>query len=389
MSRWTVLTLLFFVRTGMGFQYQTPAALGTLMQSHYSVALDQIGLLIGIYFVTGMGLAIPTAALGSLVNEKRAVSIGLALMALGGLWAGLAEGWVGLAAARVVAGTGGVLINILMTKIVADWFADGALATAMAIFVNSWPVGIAVALVAAPALALNFGPAAVFYVGAAWSLAALVLIQLLPAPPARQAAATSAEWPTSRNGVRVVLAGLVWAFFNAAFVVVFSFGPTMLQEDGLSLVAAGGAISLILWFSILGVFAGGVLADKSGRPGLIIVVCSVLMIAAIILVANVSLTYAMFAVLGALTGLPAGSIMALPARILPVQQRLRGMAYFYTIFYAVIVLSPIAAGIVSARSGSARVAFLGSAALMAAGLVSYALLKLFERRGAARSTATA
>lgn len=389
MSRWTVLTLLFFVRTGMGFQYQTPAALGTLMQSHYSVALDQIGLLIGIYFVTGMGLAIPTAALGSLVNEKRAVSVGLALMAVGGLWAGLAQGWGGLVAARIIGGTGGVLINILMTKIVADWFADGALATAMAIFVNSWPVGIAIALVAVPALAVNFGPAAAFYVGAAWSLAALVAMQLLPASPERQASAVPAEWPTSRNGVRVILAGLVWAFFNAAFVVVFSFGPTMLQEDGLSLVAAGGAISLILWFSIVGVFTGGVLADKSGRPGLIIVACSLALVAAIAVVANVSSSYVMFAVLGVLTGLPAGSIMALPARILPGQERMRGMGYFYTIFYAVIVLSPVAAGILSAHSGSARAAFMSSAGLMMAGLVCFALLKIFERRSTARSTAPA
>lgn len=389
MSRWTVLTILFFVRTGMGFQYQTPAALGTLLQSHYSVALDQIGLLIGIYFVTGMGLAIPAAALGSLVNEKRAVSIGLALMAVGGLCAGLSQGWGGLAAARVIAGTGGVLINILMTKIVADWFADGAIATAMAIFVNSWPVGIAVALVAAPAIGLNFGPAAVFYAGAAWALAGLVLIQFLPAPPEKQASARPAEWQSSRNSVRVVLAGLVWAFFNAAFVVVFSFGPTMLQEDGLSLVAAGGAISLILWFSIVGVFAGGVLADKSGRPGLIIVACSVLMIVAIAVVAKVSSSYVMFAVLGMLTGLPAGSIMALPARILPVPERARGMAYFYTVFYAVIVLSPIIAGLLSAHAGSARVAFLASAGLMAAGLACFALLKLVERRWLARSTAAA
>lgn len=389
MSRWTVLTLLFFVRTGMGFQYQTPAALGTLMQSHYSVALDQIGLLIGIYFVTGMGLAIPAATFGSLLDEKRAVSIGLALMAAGGLWAGLAQGWGGLAAARVVAGTGGVLINIMMTKIVADWFADGALATAMAVFVNSWPVGIAVALVAAPSLGLYFGPASAFYGGAVWALVGLVLVQFLPAPPERPATARQIEWPTTRNSVRVILAGLVWAFFNAAFVVVFSFGPTMLQEDGLSLVAAGGAISLILWFSIAGVLAGGVLADRSGRPGLIIVVCSMFLIAAVVLVAEVSLSYAMFAVLGVLTGLPAGSIMALPARILRVSERIRGMAYFFTVFYAVIVLSPMAAGVMSARAGSARVAFLGSAGLMAAALACFALMKFFERRWPARSTAAA
>ena len=388
MSRWTVLSILFFVRTGMGFQYETPAAVGPLLQSYYSVALDQIGLLIGVYFVTGMGLAIPSAALGSLINEKRAVSIGLALMALGGLLSGLSPGWTGLVAARVLAGTGGVLINVLMTKIVADWFADGALATAMGVFVNSWPVGIAISLLAGPSLSLQFGTPMVFYAGALWAVAGLGLIRLLPDAPVRQAA-QAAEWPRARNGFLVVLAGLVWAFFNAAFVVIFSFGPTMLREEGFSLIAAGGAVSLVLWFSIAGVFVGGVVADRLQRPNLLIAGSGVLILAIIVWAGGVAPSFIAFAALGALIGLPAGAIMALPARLLPPVERARGMAYFYTVFYAVIVLSPVGAGILSARAGSAHAAFLGSAVLMAAGLVCFAALKILERRWSTRSIAVA
>ena len=389
MSRWTVLLILFFARTGMGFQYQTPAAVAPLLQSQYSVALDQIGLLIGVYFITGLGLAIPTAALGSLLNEKRAVSIGLALMALGGVCSALSPAWTGFVTARVIAGTGGVLVNVLMTKMAADWFSDGALATAMAIFVNSWPVGIAIGLLVIPSISLTFGTSAVFYIGALWAAGALCLVQVLPPPPSRQVAGLPAKWPDRRNGLLVALAGLVWAFFNAAFVVVFSFGPAMLREEGMSLIGAGGAVSLVLWFSIAGVFVGGVLSDKLRAPTAIIAACGVLIIAAILYAGNTSPSFIAFAAIGVLIGLPAGAIMALPARLLPVPERVRGMGYFYTVFYAVIVLSPVAAGALAVRTGSANTAFQTSAILMTAGLFCFAVLKTLERRWRPQSIAAA
>lgn len=58
-----------------------------------------------------------------------------------------------LVAGRVVAGTGGVILNVVMSKMVVGWFVDREISTAMAIFINSWPVGIAVALVVLPLLA--------------------------------------------------------------------------------------------------------------------------------------------------------------------------------------------------------------------------------------------
>ncbi len=388
MSRWVVLWVLFFVRTGMGFQYQTPAAIGPLLQSQFGLPLDQFGLLVGLYFFTGLGLAIPSAALGSVIDEKKAVTIGLILMIAGALWSSFASGWGGLVGGRLLAGTGGVLINVLLTKIVADWFSEGGLANAMAIFVNSWPVGIAIALLVVPFLGVQYGTTGAFLAGAIWALAALVLIQIVPSTPARQLAG-SAEWPSARNGLRVLLAGLVWAFWNAAFVIVFSFGPAMLRDDGFSLITAGGVISLVMWFSIVGVFAGGVLADRLRQPGVLITSVGLLLVGNIVLASGHTASIVVFACLGLIVGLPAGAIMSLPARILPLSERVRGMGYFYTVFYAVIVLSPILAGYLSVRTGSTRIAFLSSGGFAIAGLVSFAALVLVERCWQPRAAVTA
>ena len=55
---------------------------------------------------------------------------------------------------RIVSGTGAVLLNVLLAKMVADWFGDRDLATAMGILVVSWPVGIGLALVVLGPLAV-------------------------------------------------------------------------------------------------------------------------------------------------------------------------------------------------------------------------------------------
>jgi MFS family permease len=82
--------------------------------------------------------------------------------------------WSGQISGRLVAGVGSVLMGVLMTKMVADWFAGKELSTAMAIFVNSWPIGIAISLLALPpigvahgASAANLAVAALVTVGAA------------------------------------------------------------------------------------------------------------------------------------------------------------------------------------------------------------------------------
>ena len=75
------------------------------------------------------------------------------LMTAGGLVAATSSNWELQETARLVAGIGGVLLNVLLTKMVADWFAGKEIASAMGIFVNSWPVGIALALLVLPGIA--------------------------------------------------------------------------------------------------------------------------------------------------------------------------------------------------------------------------------------------
>src|SRR5690606_25276338 len=67
-------------------------------------------------------------------------------MGAGGLWLSLADSFYEATAARLTSGIGAVMLNVLVTKMVADWFEGRDRFLAMAILINAWPIGIGIAL---------------------------------------------------------------------------------------------------------------------------------------------------------------------------------------------------------------------------------------------------
>jgi len=118
-----MLAILFIARTAVGFQFQSVAALGPVMVTELSIDYATLGTLVGLYMLPGVLLAVPGGVLGQRFGDKRVSLIGVGLMILGGLMvAARATSWtVGLG--RAVSGTGAVLLNILLAKMVTDWFA--------------------------------------------------------------------------------------------------------------------------------------------------------------------------------------------------------------------------------------------------------------------------
>src|SRR6266516_3008406 len=124
-NRWVALTIVFVTRLSMGYQFQSVASVGPLLVPELGLTWTQLGSLIGLYMLPGAFFALPGGMLGQRVGERRTVVGSLALM--------------------VVSGVGAVLMNILLAKMVADWFAGREMSTAMAVMLTSWPVGLGLA----------------------------------------------------------------------------------------------------------------------------------------------------------------------------------------------------------------------------------------------------
>lgn len=377
-SRWTILAVLFLARAAMAFQFQSVAAASGELGRTFGASLADIGLLIGLYFAPGTALALPGSALGRRFGEKRAALAGLAMMLAGEVLMATAPSWNAQLGGRLATGVGGVVINVLMTKMLADWFAGREIATAMAIFVNSWPVGIAISLIVLPTVAAAFGLAATELAVAGAVAVALGLFAFAYRPPIARAAPVAHAAGRSRfeaGTVRaVVAAGLAWCLYNVGFAMIFSFGPSMLVARGWSAAAAGWNISIVLWLAAVSVPFGGWLADRTQRGGIVLVAGCFVFALLVLALSRGGLVLALLVAIGLVCGLPAGPIMSLPARVLDEETRPIGMGIFYTVYYAGMLVAPAIAGKLSAIAGNASAALdFGALALFAcAGLFTAA-----------------
>ena len=376
--------MLFVIRLTMAFQFQSVAAVAPLLDQTFGVSLADIGWLIGLYFAPGLALALPGGAIGKRFGDKPTVIASLLLMLIGELAMAVSSSWSIQIAGRLVSGAGGVMFNVQMTKMVADWFAGREIATAMAIFVNSWPAGIALSLVSLPLIATGFGVEAVYLaVAATIALALVFFAAAYPSPPKTTTAAAAAEssWPGRDALIALIAAGLIWGLFNIGFAMIFSFGPAMLDERGWSISAAGSVISIVLWLAVISVPLGGVLADRTGRPDLVLAGGCIVFAGLMIVLPRSDSVISTVTAIGLLSGLPVGPMMSLPTRVLKPETRAIGMGIFYTLYYATMMLGPVVAGALAKSTGHAASAFdFGTAALLACPLLLWAFNRLPEAR---------
>lgn len=303
-------------------------------------------------------------------------------MTSGALLGLFATSWNAEILARLLAGMGGVLLNVLMTKMVTDWFAQKDIATAMGLYVNSWPVGIALALVSLPGLHELWG---VFWADVLVLTVcggALILFMVMYQDPPDLAESKTGPIFGQPGGaspvIGIALAGSIWGLMNAGLALGFSFGTPLLVGFGVGETVAAGQTSLLVW--TLAFFApfGGIIADRTGRYDFVITLAIIGFGAAMALAATGEMSLIAFAGAGVCAGLSAGPIMSLAAGVLPAHWRAQGMGLFFTVYYATMMLAPPLAGFFAERTGTLGVTFWIAVALIWLCLPILALLPRYR-----------
>ena len=384
-NRWAVLAVVFVTRISMAFQFQSIASVGPLLVRDFGWSYSQLGWLIGLYMLPGVAFALPGGLLGQRFGDRRVVLIGLALMVLGGLVTARSDGFALAATSRLVSGIGAVLMNILLAKMVAEWFAGQELSTGMGIMLTAWPIGLGVAASTLGTIAVRWSWRAAIDATALVAAIGLVLIlTLYREPPGRSndaAAPIAARFRLPPRDLALsVSAGAAWGCFNAAFIALLSFGPALLVARGVEIGAAGRAISLAVWMTFVSVPLGGYLNDRLRRPDLVIVAGSVvtgLVMLALPLVDHVALA---FAVIGVVSGGPAGAIMALLPPALRPERLATGFGVYYTVFYLAMALGQPLAGFIRDTTESPASPVIFAAVVMSATAVGLAVFRKIEAR---------
>ena len=186
-SLWVILATLTLARTTMGFQFQSIAAVGPAFIDQSIITHTELGVLIGIYLLPGVLFAIPGGWLGQRFGDKRVVLFGLTMMMLGGALIARFNTYEIMLFGRLISGLGAVLLNVLTTKMVADWFAESRIAMAMGFLISSWPLGIAIALLIMGPLEQMIGLKWAFIVPVTVCAIALFLVLVIYTKPPGQA----------------------------------------------------------------------------------------------------------------------------------------------------------------------------------------------------------
>ena len=354
-QRWGSLAALTIARAAMGFQFQTVAALAPLLQRDLALDKTQLGWLIGLYLLPGAAVALPGGLLGKRFGDSRVVIAGLVLMAAGGVGLAVAQSFAQANAARLVSGIGAVMLNVLVTKMVADVFDGKERLLAMSILINSWPIGIGIALLVAGPLGAHAGWPWGIASSALFALIGCVLVATMHRPPrlavgvreAMRATLARHEWAL------LVIASMPWLLYNAAFQIVLSFLPSLLVERGIGIARAGILVAVTTAMFVISVQAGGIVLRRARRPDRICHLAIAGWCATIVFVAAGSAPLPWLIAGGLIGGLPAAAFVSLPAELLRPEARNLGMGVFYTIYYAGCALLPTLAGLLYDRAGGA------------------------------------
>lgn len=153
----------------------------------------RVGLAMGIYGLAQALLQIPLGVASDRFGRKRVIIAGLALFALGSVWAALATSIDSLILARALQGAGA--ISAAVTALLADLTRDAVRTKAMALVGVSIAVSFALSLVAAPPLAAAVGLPGLFALTAALALVGIAAVAwVVPAEPARPADDVAVSW---------------------------------------------------------------------------------------------------------------------------------------------------------------------------------------------------
>lgn len=384
---WLGLAALTLARAGMGLQFQAVAAMSPLVSAELGLDKTQLGWLIGLYLLPGVVISLPGGLLGARFGDKRMVLAGLGLMALGGIALSYAGSLPQAAAARLLAGAGAIVLNVLATKMVSDWFDGRERLLAMSVLVNAWPLGIGLALVLVGPLGQALGWRAGAVATTAWALvgfAAVAAVYRAPAVAATTApAGLGLNVLSRREWTLLAVATLPWMLYNAGLQISMAFLPLFLTEQGRSLVQSGALAAAHMVAFVAGVQAGGVLLKNTRHPDRWCAVSVLVWCAALLLLAAGAEPFPLLIVGGLVGGLSAAAYVSLPAEFLRPQSRGAGMGVFYTLYYLGCALLPSLAGALYDRHGGRAALWMAAGTVLAVWPILLAYRRMLARTGSA------
>jgi MFS family permease len=368
---WLILTAVALARIGFGYQYQTVATLGPDLMRVFRLDYATLGALIGAFMLLGGFLAMPLGLLARRYGDRLVLGTGLAVMVLGPVISAAATGPAGIGFGRSAAGVGAVAMIVLQNKIIADWFTGRRFIWAISVSVAAYSIGIGLAQIILPPLALAYGWQAAFLSDMVPMAVALVLF-LASYRPSPHAAPMPRRFslPGGRECLLLVVAGLIWTAYTAGYSGYTGYVPSLMATRGEGLVLTGLVLTIATWGNVPATLLGAALAARFGGFRIFLLGTAALvmgMIGAALL--DWPVTCAV--VVGIVGSFHPGVIMAVGTLSARPENRAVGMGLFYSMYYAGGAVVPAMCGWAADMTGGPEGALLAAAAVSALAVPMY------------------
>ncbi len=382
-----VLAAFVAVRLSAGFQFHAVAVVAPLLVPALGLSYTEAGSLIGAYVLPAVLLSIPGGFLVQRFGDRRVLLVSLALCVAGAALTASSDGFTAMFAGRLIAGTGGALVQIIALKMATEHFAGPRMATATATALTAWPLGIALALAVLGAIAQAASWRVALAAAAAYPMLMLAFVwrasTLFPAtPPAPSAHLRDFAGSASNSLAPALAISLSWMLLNVGFSGFVAFSPTWLADIGRSLDRAGAAASLTGWALVAAQPWGGWVADRLRRPSLQLTVSIVGTAGLMLATLPAGGAEPLYVLVGLVMGLGPGVLGASLALSARPEQRALAFALFATGSGAGSMLGPSLAGVAVDQAGASSAAIVLASAAMASALVPW----WWARRLQARQT---
>ncbi len=344
MRPWIILSALALARIAFGYQFQSVASMGPDLIALFGLSYSAFGSLIGAFMLAGVFVALPLGAMGRRFGDRWVLSGGLALMVAGAVVSASGGGPAGIATGRTISGIGAVAMIVLQGKIIADFFTGRHFMLAIALSVCSYPIGVGMAQLILPPILHRFGWQAGFLSAGVMTALALVLFLASYRPTAQAAAvARGFAWPSRKECVLLMIAGLIWTAYTAGYAGYTAYIPATLSARGDSLALIALVMTVGTWGNVPATLYGGDLAARFG--GLNILLLGTLSLAAgIVGTALAGWPVAWSVLVGIIGAIHPGVIMAVGTLSARPENRAVGMGIFYTVYYIGGTIGPLTCG---------------------------------------------
>lgn len=383
-SRWFMLAVLFAARFALGYQFQSAGSVAPFLIRDFGIGYTQVGLLVGGFILPGIAISLPSGFLGRRFGDKSVVTAGMALMVAGGGIASFAPSYSVILFGHLLAGVGGAILIVLMSKMLADWFADKELFLGNAIFIVGWPAGIAAGQATQSWLAEMTSWQFVFRLSTLLVALALVLMATFyHRPPGLRADTPEAPQRLGWQDIKIAcLAGIIWMFLNGAYLVMLSFGPSLLIERGMQIAQASAVVSLMSWAIIFAIPLGGYLATHYRIPNAVMVgglAVSIVFGAALPFAPNPLLFFTLFGFAFAIAVPVVGS---LAAEVFDPRVRGPGFGVYFLWYFGGMPVLIAFAGLLRDGTGSITASILFAVGMLVCCLLLAGVFRLVQRRSA-------